>query len=55
MTFDSYIKTGVGLLGSFLSWFFGGLQGGILILLTFMIIDQITGIMKSYITQVLEQ
>ena len=49
MNFDSYIKTGAGLLGAFLSWFFGGIHGGILILATFMIIDQVTGVMKGYV------
>ncbi|MBQ7594179.1 MAG: phage holin family protein [Synergistaceae bacterium] len=49
MNFDSYLETGAGLLGAFLSWFFGGLNGGILVLATFMIIDQITGVMKGYV------
>ena len=49
MTFDTYLSAGAVLLGAFLSWFFGGLHGGILVLLTFMIIDQITGVMKGYV------
>lgn len=49
MNFDSYINTGTGLLGAFLSWFIGGIRGGVLVLAVFMIIDQITGIMKGYV------
>ena len=49
MTFDNYLSGGAALLGAFLSWFFGGLNGGLLVLLTFMIIDQITGVMKGYV------
>ncbi len=47
MTIDNYISGGVGLLGAFLSWFFGGMNGGIAVLVVFMIIDQITGLLKG--------
>ena len=49
MNFDAYIDTGAGLLGAFLSWFFGGINGGLEILAVFMIIDQITGVMKGFV------
>ena len=49
MNFDNYISTGAGLLGAFLSWFVGGLHGGVLILAVFMAIDQITGVMKGFL------
>ena len=49
MTFDRYLSGGVALLGAFLSWFFGGLDSLLKILLVFVILDQVTGLMKSYI------
>ena len=49
MNVDNYISGGAALLGAFLSWFLGGLDGGLAVLVLFMIIDQITGIMKGFI------
>lgn len=37
------------MLGCFLSWFLGGLSGGLEVLFVFMAIDQIIGVMKGYV------
>ena len=49
MNVDTYINTGAGLLGAFISWFIGGIQGGALILAVLMIIDYVTGVMKGFV------
>ena len=49
MRADTYLSGGAALLGAFLSWFMGGLDGGIAVLALFMILDQITGLMKGFI------
>ena len=49
MNVDNYISGGAALLGAFLSWFIGGLDGGLAVLALFMIIDQVTGVMKGFI------
>ena len=50
---DKYIDTGFALLGGFLSWFFGGLDGLMILLVVFVIADFLTGIMRSYLTRTL--
>ena len=49
MSVDNYISGGAALLGAFLSWFIGGLDGGLAVLALFMIIDQVTGVMKGFV------
>ncbi len=49
MNVDTYINTGAGLLGAFVSWFIGGIKGGVLVLAVLMIIDYITGVMKGFV------
>lgn len=46
---DKYIDTGFALLGGFLSWFLGGLDGLMTLLVVFVIADYFTGVMKSYL------
>ena len=48
MNVDTYINTGAGLLGAFLSWFIGGIEGGVMVLFLFMVIDYVTGVMKGF-------
>ena len=47
MTYDQYFKGGAALLGAFLSWFLGDLNGAVKLLVVMAIIDQITGIIKA--------
>ena len=49
MSFNYYFNTGVGLAGFFLSWFLGGLDGLMKVLLVLVCVDYITGIMKGYV------
>ena len=49
MNVDNYISRGAVLLGAFLSWYLGDLDGLIKILFTFAVIDQITGVMKGFV------
>ena len=51
MTFDNYISGGASLFGAFLSWYIGGLNGLVKILLAFAVIDQISGVMKGFVLQ----
>ncbi|MBQ2616706.1 MAG: phage holin family protein [Synergistaceae bacterium] len=46
---DDYIDLGFGVFGGVLSWFIGGLDGALKILVAMMIADYITGLMKGYI------
>ena len=46
---DDYIDLGFGVFGGVLSWFIGGLDGALKILVAMMIADYITGVMKGYI------
>ena len=46
---DKYIDTGFALLGGFLSWFLGGLDGLLTLLVVFVIADYFTGVMKSFL------
>ena len=48
---DKYIYTGFALLGGFLSWFLGGLDGLMTLLVVFVIVDYLTGVMKSYLAR----
>ena len=47
MTYDKYFSGGVGLLGAFLSWFLGDLDGAIKLLVVMAVIDQATGLIKA--------
>lgn len=49
MITQRYLETGCALAGAFLSWFFGGLDGLLTLLVVFAVLDQITGIMKGYV------
>ena len=46
---DTYLDVLFGLLGAFLSFFLGGLDGLMTVLLVFVVCDQITGLMKGYV------
>lgn len=43
-----YLKEIVALLGAFIGWFIGYLNGFVLTLITFIVIDYITGVVKAY-------
>ena len=47
MTSDTYFNTGIALLGAFLSWFIGELDGIVKILFVMAVIDQISGLLKA--------
>ena len=49
MSANYYIDTGFALAGAFLSWFIGGIKGGVVVLFLLMIIDYITGVMKGFV------
>lgn len=47
MNYDNYIAGGFGLLGAFLSWFIGDLDGAVKLLVVMAVIDQISGLLKA--------
>ena len=49
MNFDYYFEAFFALAGAFLSFFLGGLDGLMKLLLIFVILDQVTGMMKGLI------
>lgn len=51
MSFDNYFEALFALMGAFLSFFFGGLDGLMRLLVVFVIIDYITGVFKALITK----
>ena len=49
MIFDNYFEAFFALAGAFLSFFLGGLDGLMKLLLVFVILDQSTGLLKAFI------
>lgn len=49
MSFDNYFEAFFALMGAFLSFFFGGLDGLMRLLVVFVIIDYITGVFKAMV------
>lgn len=49
MSFNYYFDTGFALAGAFLSWFIGGFDGLMKVLVVLVAVDYVTGIMKSYV------
>lgn len=49
MTFDNYFDTFAALGGAFLSFFLGGLDGLMKLLVVFVIVDYVTGVMKGFV------
>lgn len=47
--FDNYLSGGLALLGAFLSWFLGGLDGLMGVLLVFIVCDLISGMLKGIV------
>lgn len=50
---DNYFDAAFALLGGFLSWFLGGLDGLMTLLVVFVITDFLTGVMRGYIARTL--
>ena len=48
MTWDEIVNGIAGAVGGALGWLLGGLDGGVKILVVFMVIDQVTGLMKAW-------
>jgi toxin secretion/phage lysis holin len=49
MTHNNYFASGFGLLGGFLSWYLGDLDGAVRLLLVMAVIDQLSGLLKAAI------
>ena len=49
MSFDKYFSGGAALLGMFLSWFLGSMDGLMKLLVVLAVIDQLSGVMKGFI------
>ena len=49
MSFNYYIDTGFALAAAFLSWFLGGFDGLMKVLIVLVVVDYVTGILKGYI------
>jgi toxin secretion/phage lysis holin len=47
MTYDTYFSGGIGLLGAFLSWYLGELDGAVKLLVVMAVVDQISGLIKA--------
>ena len=50
MNFDDYISGGIALFAGFASWFLGGLDGLMTLLVVFVVLDYVTGLMKGFLT-----
>ena len=50
MSYDNYIAGGFGIVGAFLSWFLGELDGVVKLLIVMAVIDQISGLIKAGVT-----
>ena len=48
---EEYVDIACGVLGAFLSWLIGGWDGFIRVLLTFVVIDYVTGVSAAYMTR----
>lgn len=49
MSFNYYFDTGFALAAAFLSWFLGGLDGLMKVLVIFVGVDYVTGVMKGHV------
>ena len=49
MNHFNYFNSGAALLGAFLSWFLGGLDGIMKVLVLLVVIDYLTGILKGFV------
>ncbi|MBQ7154851.1 MAG: phage holin family protein [Synergistaceae bacterium] len=47
MTYGNYFSGGVGLLGAFLSWYLGVLDGTVKLLVVMAVLDQVSGLLKA--------
>ena len=52
LTSDTYFNTGIALLGAFLSWFIGELDGVVKLLLVMAVIDQLSGLLKAGVKRI---